>query len=106
MVALVVVLITLFGAVVAYLQAVESNDEDVAARDAQRDAVDGLGAQVDASAALAADLRIGIRARRRSSSARRSTPAGSNASNGDADSDVHLAAAERFAAVAEAPSPA
>ncbi len=53
-----VVLITLFGSGVAYWQAVESNREDRAARDAQRDAITGLGAQADGSAALAADLRI------------------------------------------------
>ena len=42
LVALGVVLITLFGATVSYAQAVESNDEDIAARDAQRDAIEGL----------------------------------------------------------------
>jgi tetratricopeptide (TPR) repeat protein len=57
-IAVAVVLITFFGSVVAYLQAVESNKEDVAAREAQRDAITGLGEQVDASSQLAADLRI------------------------------------------------
>jgi len=59
LVAVLVVLITLFGAVIAYVQSVESNDEDIAARNAQRDAIRGLGAQVEASAGLAADSRIG-----------------------------------------------
>jgi tetratricopeptide (TPR) repeat protein len=57
-VAIGVVLITFFGSIVAYVQAVESNQEDVAARNAQRDAIFGLGEQVDASAQLATDLRI------------------------------------------------
>jgi tetratricopeptide (TPR) repeat protein len=96
-IALVVVLITLFGSVVAYLQSVESNQEDVAARDAQRDAITGLGAQVDASAAFASDLRIGtevdVQLQREVLNAGRV-----NALNGDPNSDVHLAAAEQFAA--------
>lgn len=99
-VAVLVVLITLFGSVVAYLQAKESNDEDVAARDAQRDAVAGLGAQVDASAAFAVDLRIGseldAQLQREALNAARVDNA-----QGDSD-DVHLAAVERFAAVREA----
>lgn len=52
MIALLVVTITLFGSVVAYLQTVDSNKEDRAAREAQRFSVTGLGAQVDASAAF------------------------------------------------------
>ena len=100
-VALVVVLITLFGSGVAYLQAVQSNQEDVAARDAQRFAIIGLGSQVDASASFTADLRIGseldVQLQRQVLNAGRV-----NALNGDADSDVHLAAAERYAATREA----
>lgn len=100
-VAVLVVLITLFGSAVAYAQAVESNEEDVAARDAQRDAIAGLGAQVDASADFAADLRIGteldVQLRRQALNAARV-----NNFAGDAQADVHLAAAERFAAVREA----
>lgn len=96
-VAVVVVLITLFGSVVAYLQAKESNDEDVAARDAQRDAVAGLAAQVDASADFAVDLRIAseldVQLQRQALNAARVDNA-----QGDSD-DVHLAAVERFAAV-------
>jgi tetratricopeptide (TPR) repeat protein len=97
-VALIVVLITLFGSIVAYWQAVESNKEDVAARDAQRDAITGLGSQVDASAAFAADLRIGseldVQLQRQALNAGRVATFGD-----DPDSDLHLAAAERFAAV-------
>ena len=97
MIALIVVLITLFGSVVAYLQSVQSNEEDVAARDAQRDAISGLGAQVDASAAFSSDLRIGtevdVQLQREVLNAGRV-----NALNGDPNSDVHLAAAEQFAA--------
>ena len=100
-VALIVVLITLFGSVVAYLQAVQSNQEDVAARDAERDAIAGLGSQVDASASFAADLRIGseldVQLQREVLNAGRV-----DALNGDPDSDVHVAAAERFAAAREA----
>ena len=96
-----VVFITLFGAIVAYAQAVESNDEDRAARDAQRDAIEGLGAQVDASAALAADLRIGsdidaVLQREALNAARIQT------FGEDPDADVHLAARDRHAAVAQA----
>lgn len=101
-VAVIVVLITLFGSVVAYLQAVESNREDRAARDAQRDAVAGLGSQVDASAGFAADLRIGseldVQLQRQAINAGRVD----NALSPDADTDVHQAAAERHAAVREA----
>jgi tetratricopeptide (TPR) repeat protein len=50
MIALLVVAITLFAAIVAYLQTVDSNKEERAAREAQRFAVAGLGSQVDASA--------------------------------------------------------
>jgi tetratricopeptide (TPR) repeat protein len=101
LVAVLVVLITLFGSGVAYLQAKDSNKEDVAARDAQRDAVAGLGAQVDASAGFAADLRIGseldVQLQRQALNAARV-----NNSQGDAQADVHLAAAQRYAAVREA----
>ncbi len=47
--ALVVVLITLFGAVVAYLHEQNSNSEDNAAREAQIEAIQGFGKQVDGS---------------------------------------------------------
>jgi tetratricopeptide (TPR) repeat protein len=58
LVAVAVVLITLFGSIVAYVQAVESNKEDVAARNAQRDAIVGMRDQVAASARLTTDLRL------------------------------------------------
>lgn len=100
-VAVLVVLVTLFGSAVAYAQAVESNKEEIAARDAQRDAIAGLGAQVDASADFAADLRIGseldVQLQRQALNAARV-----NNLAGDAQADVHLAASERFAAVREA----
>lgn len=100
-VAVLVVLVTLFGSVVAYAQAVESNKEEIAARDAQRDAIAGLGAQVDASTDFAADLRIGseldVQLQREALNAARV-----NNFAGDAQADIHLAAAERYAAVREA----
>jgi tetratricopeptide (TPR) repeat protein len=100
-VAVLVVLITLFGSGIAYLQARESNKEDAAARDAQRFAVEGLGAQVDASADFAADLRIGteldVTLQREALNAGRV-----NNSQGDAEGDVHLAAQQRFAATRQA----
>lgn len=57
-VAVAVALIAFFGVFVAALQAVESNDEEVAARDAQRFAVTSLGAEVDAQAQVLADFGI------------------------------------------------
>lgn len=105
MVALGVVLITLLGATVAYFQAVESNKEDVAARNAQRDAVAGLGAQVDGTAALLADLRISsgidVQILRQAINATRVQSATGDGSV-DPDLDVHRAAQVRFAAVSEA----
>lgn len=100
-VAILVVLITLFGSAVAYLQSRESNDEDVAARDAQRFAVAGLGAQVDASADFAADLRIGTEI---DTALQRQAINAARVDNfqGDAEGDAALAAAERFAAVRQA----
>ena len=59
LVAIGVVLITFFGSIIAYVQAVESNKEDVAAREAAQEAIIGLGDQVNASARLASDLQIG-----------------------------------------------
>lgn len=50
LIAVLVVTITLLASILAYLHAVESNKEERAAREAQRFAVSGLGAQVDASA--------------------------------------------------------
>jgi len=47
--ALIVVLVTLFGATVAYLQSSASNKEDNAAREAARASIDGLGRQVESS---------------------------------------------------------
>jgi len=47
--ALIVVLVTLFGASVAYLQSAASNKEDNAAREAARASIDGLGRQVESS---------------------------------------------------------
>ncbi len=47
--ALTVVLVTLFGASVAYLQSSASNKEDNAAREAARASIDGLGRQVESS---------------------------------------------------------
>jgi tetratricopeptide (TPR) repeat protein len=102
-VALLVVLITLFGAVVSYAQAVESNDEDIAARDAQRRAIEGLGAQVDSSAALVSDLRISsaldaILQRQALNNGRIS----GIAEGAEVDADQHLAARERLGLVAAA----
>lgn len=57
-VAVAVVLITFFGAVIAYLQTVESNDEDVAARAAEIDGIEGMSAQVDASSQFVGEMRI------------------------------------------------
>ncbi|MEJ7846336.1 MAG: tetratricopeptide repeat protein [Acidimicrobiales bacterium] len=54
-IAVAVVLVTLLGAVLAYFQAVESNREENAARDAAIFAIEGLGAQVDASSGFRAD---------------------------------------------------
>jgi tetratricopeptide (TPR) repeat protein len=56
--ALVVVLITLFGAVLAYLHEQNSNLEDNAARDAQIEAIRGFGQQVDASTEFQLDYRL------------------------------------------------
>jgi tetratricopeptide (TPR) repeat protein len=101
MIAVAVVLVTFMGAVVAYYQAVESNKEDIAARDAQRDAIVGLGDQVDASAELATDLSIAssvdAQRQRQALSASRV-----NSFNEEGDDDAALAARDRFAAVAEA----
>lgn len=100
-VAVLVVLITLFGAVIAYAQSVESNDEDVAARNAQRDAIRGLGAQVEASAGLAADARIGssIDAVLQQQAL---AAAQVEAIGGEADRDAAFAERERLAEVAAA----
>lgn len=100
LVAVCVVLITFFGAIVAYVQAVESNQEDVAAREAQRDAIRGLGDQVDASAELTTDLLIAtaVDAQRQ----RQALNAARVQALSENEDDVHLAARERFAAVAEA----
>jgi tetratricopeptide (TPR) repeat protein len=99
-VAVIVVLITLLGSVVAYLQAVESNEEDRAARDAQRDAVAGLGSQVDASADFAADLRIGseleVQVQRQAINAAR---VNNSVGQPDADADVHRAAVDRHGVI-------
>ncbi|MEY2462100.1 MAG: hypothetical protein QOH64_238, partial [Acidimicrobiaceae bacterium] len=57
-VALVVVLITLFASVVAYLHSKESNLEDNAAREAQISSITGFGQQVDASTQFQADYEI------------------------------------------------
>ncbi|MGH9244129.1 MAG: tetratricopeptide repeat protein [Acidimicrobiales bacterium] len=57
-VALAVVLITLFGAIVGYLQQQASNHEDNAGRDGQIAAISGLGTQVQASTDFGANYRI------------------------------------------------
>lgn len=57
-IAVAVVLVTLLGAVLAYFQSVESNREENAARDAAIFAIEGLGAQVDASTGFRADNRV------------------------------------------------
>jgi tetratricopeptide (TPR) repeat protein len=57
-IAVAVVLVTFFGAVIAYFHAVESNKEDVAARAAEIDAIQGMGAQVDASSQFVGEMRI------------------------------------------------
>ncbi|MGH9137445.1 MAG: tetratricopeptide repeat protein [Acidimicrobiales bacterium] len=99
-VAVVVVLITLFGSIVAYLQAVESNREENAARDAQVDAIAGLATQVDASAALTSDIRIESQSqallRRQAINAGRAGQASGN------QVDIFQAAADRFGRVREA----
>src|SRR4051794_8658686 len=56
--ALVVVLITLFGAFIAYLHEQNSNFEDNAARDAQIDSIKGFGQQVGASTEFRSEFRI------------------------------------------------
>ena len=56
--ALVVVLITLFGAAVAYLHEQNSNLEDNAAREAQIQAIKGFGQQVDSSTEFQFDYRL------------------------------------------------
>jgi tetratricopeptide (TPR) repeat protein len=100
-VAVAVVLVTLFGSIVAYVQAVESNKEDVAAREAAQEAIAGLGEQVNSSAELTSDLLIGstIDAQRQQQAL---NAARVQAFSEDPDADVHLAATQRFAAVAEA----
>ena len=57
-VALLVVAITLFGAIVGYLQTVESNREDRFARDAEREAIVGLGRQVGFSSKFQSELGV------------------------------------------------
>ena len=57
-VALLVVAITLFGAIVGYLQTVESNREDRAARDAEREAIVGLGRQVGFSSEFQSEFTV------------------------------------------------
>ena len=97
--AVVVVLITLFGAIVAYLQTVESNKEDNAARNAAISAVSGLGAQVDASARFASASRVlsqsDVLLQRQAINAGRANQSAS----GSAESFEYAAAAERLAAV-------
>src|SRR3954452_345463 len=56
--ALVVVLITLFGACIAYLHEQNSNFEDNAARDAQIDSIRGFGKQVGASTEFRSEYRV------------------------------------------------
>jgi tetratricopeptide (TPR) repeat protein len=56
--ALVVVLITLFGAMVAYLHEQNSVREDNAARDAQIASIKGFGRQVDSSTQFSAEYRV------------------------------------------------
>ena len=57
-VALLVVFITLFGAVVAYLESQSSTREDIAVRDAQRSAISGLGLQIATSAETTYDFGV------------------------------------------------
>jgi tetratricopeptide (TPR) repeat protein len=57
-IAIAVVLVTFFGAIVAYVQSVESNREDIAARAAEIDSIEGMGAQVDASSQFVGEMRI------------------------------------------------
>lgn len=54
LVAMVVVSITFFGAIVGYLQTTASNNEEVQARDAQIAAVAGFGTQIDADSRYSA----------------------------------------------------
>lgn len=99
-VAIAVVLITFFGAIVAYLQSVESNDEDIAARAAEIDAIEGMGAQVDASSQFTGELRIASSAavERQRQALTAALVAGLS---GDPD-DPNSAAVERLAARAAA----
>jgi tetratricopeptide (TPR) repeat protein len=99
-VAIAVVLVTFFGSVVAYFQSVESNDEDIAARAAEIDAIEGMGAQVDASSQLVGELRIAASAavERQRQSLTAALVAGLS---GDPN-DPNAAAVERLAARAQA----
>src|SRR5438477_4355479 len=56
--ALVVVLITLFGACIAYLHEQNGNFEDNAARNAQIESIRGFGKQVDASTQFRSEYRV------------------------------------------------
>ncbi|MBA2283804.1 MAG: hypothetical protein H0W25_21560 [Acidimicrobiia bacterium] len=100
-VAVIVALIAFFAVTVAYLQAVESNDEDRAARDAQRASVDSFGSEVGASAQTRADL--GLATEIELQRERQAINAG-RVQFDNAD-DIHQAASERFAAVQEALRP-
>ena len=100
-VAVVVVTLTLFASIVAYLQTAESNKEDRAAREAQRFATTGLGAQVDASAdfqrAYSVYTQSELLDRRRIIAVNRQRQA-----VGTPSADVFALAAERAAAVKQA----
>lgn len=99
-VAIAVVLITFFGAVVAYFQSVESNDEDVAARAAEIDAIEGMSAQVDASSQFVGELRIAASAAVERQ--RQALTAGLVAGLSGDPNDPNAAAVERLAARARA----
>jgi tetratricopeptide (TPR) repeat protein len=85
-VALIVVLITLFASVVAYLHSKESNLEDNAAREAQISSITGFGQQVDASTQFQADYEIFVQrqllARRQTIAGARSRSVGNGGSRG------------------------
>lgn len=95
-IAIAVVLVTFFGAVLAYLQAVESNDEDIAARAAEIDGIRGMGSQVDASSQFVGELRIAAAAA--TERQRQALSAGQVAGLSGGADDPDVAAVARLAA--------
>jgi tetratricopeptide (TPR) repeat protein len=95
-IAIAVVMVTFFGAVIAYFHAVESNKEDVAARAAEIDAIQGMGAQVDASSQFVGEMRIASSAAVERQ--RQAIAATLVAGLSDDPDDPNAAAVQRFAA--------